>query len=129
MAITTSDFSGVLVIKAPSATAANNAAGQICLEATSSYTFLSFGSVAVGGSTAQNELIAVEPMFPCSHKKLVDVAKTAGTAWVAGQAIYLITATGIFITTSGTGKVLFGIAANDAASAATVGNLIPSSPK
>jgi hypothetical protein len=126
---TTSDFSGVLTIKAPDATAANNAAGKQVLEATSSYTFLSLGPITVGGSTAQNELIAVTPMFPFNPKVIKNVVKTAGTAWVAGQAIYLITATGVFITTSGTGKVLFGIAAADATSAATVGDLLPCQPR
>lgn len=125
MALTPSDFSGVLTILAPSATASLNAAGNIVLDQTSSNTFLSLGPATVGGTTAQNDPILVLPMFPYAPKVIKNVVKTAGTAWTAGQSIYLITATGVFITTSGTGNVLFGIAADAATSAATVGNIIP----
>jgi hypothetical protein len=125
-----SDFSGVLTLKAPSATAANNAAGNIVVDQVSSNTFLSLGPVLLNGTTAQNDIIGVVPMFPVGvNKIMINVPKTAGATWTRGQSIYLITATGIFITTSGTGKVLFGIATDDAASADTVGNILPCQPR
>lgn len=127
--ITLSDFSGVLVIPAPSATAANNAAGLIVLDQVSSNTFISQGSTLVGGSLAQNQPLAVVPAFPFGPKILVNVPKTAGATWTIGQSLYLITATGIFVTTSGTGKVLFGVAASTQASADTLGNVLPSQPR
>lgn len=121
-----SDFAGTLTVKAPSATAANNAAGNIVT--VQSCTYLSHGPVLLNGTTAQNDLIVVSPLWAQGIAKIVHNApKTAGEAWTAGQKVYLITATNIYTTTS-TANQLAGVAAADAASAATVGEVIPGSP-
>ncbi len=127
MAITMTDFSGVLKLAAPSATASLNAAGNFVTVQSLSY--LSLGPTALGGTTAQNDIIACVPMFPYSPKKMVNVLKTGSQAWTAGQAIYLIQATGAY-TTAGisTGVVLAGIVADAAASADVLGNIIPCVP-
>lgn len=119
---TTSDFSGVFVGLAPSATAANNAAGQIVT--IQSNRFLSMGPVDLGGTTAQNDRILVRPLFSNAGVAIEDAAKTAGEAWTAGQTLYLISATNVYTTTKGT-NLVGGIALADAASAATVGRVLP----
>ena len=127
MPIQMSDFSGVLTVAAPSATATNNVAGKFITVQSLSY--LSLGPIAVGGTTAQNDLIAAVPLFPFSPKVMRGVLKTASQAWVVGQAIYLIVATGAY-TTAGvsSGVVLAGIVATAAASADVVGDIIPATP-
>lgn len=122
---TLSDFSGVLTAAAPSATAANNVAGK--LVTIESNTFLSLGPIALGGTTEQDDPIAVIPAFPYIPKILKNAPKTASEAWTAGESVYLITSTNVY-TTSASGNTLAGIAAADAASAATLGDVIPSAP-
>jgi hypothetical protein len=119
---TISDFAGTLVVKAPSATAANNVAGKDIV--VQSNHFVSMGPVALGGTTAQNDLIVAVPKFPCGPKVLRNVVKAAGATWTAGQTVYIVNADGSYTATKGTNFVA-GIAAADAASAATVGDVIP----
>lgn len=119
---TTSDFSGVFVAKAPSATASDNAAGKIVT--IQSNRFLSLGPVALGGTTAQNDEILVRPLFSNAGVAIEDAPKTAGEAWTAGQTLYLISGTNIYTTTKST-NLVGGIALADAASAATTGRVLP----
>jgi hypothetical protein len=119
---TISDFAGTLVAKAPSATAANNAAGKDVV--IQSNHFVSLGPVALGGTTAQNDLIVVTPKFPTGNKLIKNAVKAAGATWTAGQTVYIVNADGSYTATKGTNFV-GGIAAADAASAATVGDVIP----
>lgn len=125
MTAITSDFSGVLVAPAPDATPANNAAGV--LVTVQSNHFLSLGSTSVGGSLAQNEPIAIEPLFPHRNKVIKNAPKTASEAWAVGQTLYIIDATNIYTTTAGSNLVA-GVAASVAASAAVVGDVLPSIP-
>jgi hypothetical protein len=89
---TISDFAGTLVAKAPSATAANNAAGKDVV--IQSNHFLSLGPVAVGGTTAQNDQIVVTPKFPCGNKIIKNAVKASGATWTAGQTLYIVAADG-----------------------------------
>jgi hypothetical protein len=88
--------------------------------------YISLGSTSVGGTTAQNDPIAAIPCFPFAPKILKGVVKVAGTTWTAGQKIY-VTSTNTY-SASSTSNTLCGIAAADAASAATTGDVIPASP-
>jgi hypothetical protein len=120
---TITDFSGVLVVKAPSATAANNAAGKDII--VQSNHFVSLGAIKVQNTDpAQNELIQAYPKFPFSPKIIKNAVKAAGATWTAGQTLYIVAADGSYTATKGT-NLVGGIAAADAASAATVGDVIP----
>jgi hypothetical protein len=119
---TMTDFSGVFTAKAPSATAANNAAGKDVV--IQSNHFLSHGAASVGGTTAQNDLILVTPKFAFGSKIIKNAVKAAGATWTAGQTVYLVAADGSYTTTKGT-NLVGGIAVADAASAATVGDVLP----
>jgi hypothetical protein len=117
-----SDFSGVLTLKAPSATAANNAAGKDIV--VQSNHFISMGPIAVGGTTAQNDLIAAIPKFAFGSKIIKNAVKASGATWTAGQTVYLVAADGSYTATKGT-NLVGGIAAADAASADTIGDVLP----
>lgn len=116
------DFSGVLTVAAPSATAANNVAGKDII-VTSNH-FVSLGPVALGGTTNQNDPILAIPKFAFGSKIIKNAVKAAGAAWTTGQTVYLVAADGSYTTTKGT-NLVGGIAAADAASAATVGDVLP----
>lgn len=121
-----SDFGGTMVVKAPSATPANNAAGQIVTVQTNNY--LSHGPVAIGGTTNQNDNIVVTPIWAQGVPKVIRQAKkTAAEAWVAGQKLYLIVATGTYTTTVGSNQ-LAGVAYADAAAADVLGDVVPGTP-
>lgn len=122
---TLSDFSGVLQLAAPDATAANNVAGKLITVGTSHY--ISLGPVALGGTTAQNDIIGAIPLFAFSPKVIVGAAKTAGATWTAGQTLYLIAATNIY-TTASTGNLIAGVAVRAAASGDTTGDVLPCAP-
>ncbi|MBU6247140.1 MAG: DUF2190 family protein [Xanthomonadaceae bacterium] len=126
MAVTPTDFAGVLTILAPSATTANNAAGQIVQDAVSSLRYISLGPTLLGGTTAQNQPIAVEPLFPYSPKAMVGVAKSTGQAWKAGQLLYIDSSNNW--RTNSTGNTKAGFALVDAASSDQTGNVVPASP-
>lgn len=120
---TITDFSGVLVVKAPSATAANNAAGKDVI--VQSNHFLSLGAVQVQNTDpAQNDLIQVVPKFAYGTKVIKNAVKASGATWTAGQTVYLVAADGSYTATKGT-NLVGGIAVADAASAATVGDVLP----
>lgn len=121
------NFSGVLQIKAPSATASLNIAGLVVKDQVSSNNFMSMGPVSVGGTTAQNDLIGATPLFPYNERAIRNAAKTAAEAWTAGQKLYLIVATGVYTTTVGANQ-LAGIALADVTAAAVLGDVLPSSP-
>ena len=116
------DFSGVLTVAAPSITAANNVAGKDII--VQSNHFVSLGPVALGGTTAQNDLIIATPKFAYGAKVIKNAVKAAGATWTAGQTVYLVAADGSYTATKGT-NLVGGIAAADAASAATVGDVLP----
>jgi hypothetical protein len=121
------NFSGVFQIKAPSATASLNAAGLVVRDQVSSLNYMSMGPVATGGTTNQNDLIGVTPLYPYNERAIRNAPKTAAEAWTAGQKLYLIVATGIYTTTVGTNQ-LAGVALADVAAAATVGDVLPCTP-
>jgi len=124
--ITPTDFSGVLVIAAPSATAALNAAGLIVKDQVSSLHYLSLGSTSNGGSLAQNAPIEVIPAFPYNNKALVNAPKKTGATWTAGQKLYI--STGGIWQTMATGGTVDAIALADAASTESVGTVLPCVP-
>lgn len=119
---TITDFAGTLVVAAPSATAANNAAGKDVI--VQSNHFVSLGPTTVGGTTAQNDPIVVIPKFAFGSKIIKNAVKAAAQTWTAGQTVYLVAADGSYTTTKGT-NLVGGIAAADAATAATVGDVLP----
>lgn len=119
---TLTDFGGTLVVKAPSATAANNVAGKDII--VQSNNFISMGPTLVGGTTAQNDLIIAVPKFAYGTKLIVNAVKAAAQTWTAGQTVYLVAADGSYTTTKGT-NLVGGIAAADAASADVVGTVLP----
>lgn len=119
---TLTDFAGTLVVKAPSATAANNVAGKDII--VQSNHFISMGPTLVGGTTAQNDLIIAVPKFAYGTKLIVNAVKAAAQTWTAGQTVYLVVADGSYTTTKGT-NLVGGIAAADAASADVVGTVLP----
>ena len=119
---TITDFSGTLVVLAPSATAANNAAGKDVI--VQSNHFVSLGSTLVNGTTNQNDPILVIPKFAFGSKILKNVVKAAAQTWTAGQTVYVVAADGSYTTTKGT-NLVGGIAAADAASAAVLGDVLP----
>jgi len=122
---TISDFSGLLVAKAPSATASLNVAGlDVIIQ---SNHFVSMGPIAVGGTTAQNDLIGVIPKFAFGAKIIKNAVKVAGATWTVGQTLYLVAADGSYTATKST-NLVGGIAAADAASAAVVGDVLPCTP-
>lgn len=118
------NFSGVLSIRAPSATPALNIAGLIVRDQVSSVNYMSMGPISVGGTTNQNDLIGVTPLFPYNERAIRNAPKTAAEAWVSGQRLYLIVATGVYTITVGA-NVVAGIALADVAAAATVGDVLP----
>lgn len=121
-----SDFGGTMVVKAPSATASLNAAGNIVTVQTNNY--LSHGPAVVNGTTAQNDLIVVSPIWAQGIPKIIRQAKkTAAEAWTAGQKLYLIVATGTYTTTVGSNQ-LAGVAYADALAADTLGDVVPGTP-
>jgi predicted RecA/RadA family phage recombinase len=126
--VTTTDFSGVFTLAAPSATAASNAAGNVVVDQVSSLHYLSLGSTSNAGSLAQNAPIAVEPLFATSRKALVNAVKKTGATWTAGQKLYLKTTGAAWQTTSTGASTCTGIAIADAASAASVGTVLPAVP-
>jgi len=119
---TITDFSGVLTVKAPSATAANNAAGKDII--VQSNHFVSLGPVALNGTTAQNDLILAIPKFAYGPKVIKNAVKASGATWTAGQTLYIVAADGSYTATKGT-NLVGGIAAADAASAAVLGDVLP----
>ena len=120
---TLSDFGGVL--KLVNSTGGAVAAGDVVTIQANRW--LVDGPELVGGSLAASATIRAFLLSPSINKVLVGAAKTAGQAWTAGQTVYLITGTNVWTSTKGTNLVA-GIVAADAASAATLGDVIPAIP-
>lgn len=119
---TLTDFSGVITVAAPSATAANNAAGNDIIVQTNH--FVSLGPVALNGTTNQNDLILAIPKFAFGSKVIRNAVKASGATWTAGQTVYMVAADGSYTATKGT-NLVGGIAAADAASGAVLGDVLP----
>ena len=117
------DFAGTLTVLAPSATAANNAAGKDVIVQSNHFISLG-GTLGSANPPAQNDPIVVVPKFAFGTKIIKNAVKAAAQTWTAGQTVYLVAADGSYTTTKGT-NLVGGIAAADAASAAVVGDVLP----
>lgn len=120
---TLSDFAGALKV-------VNNTGGAVTVGdvfAIQSNRFIVDGPENLGGSLANGATIRARPLGAWDQKILVNAAKTSGQAWTAGQTVYLIAATNVWTTTKGT-NLVGGIVAKDAASADTVGDVLPGVP-
>ena len=116
---TLSDFGGIL--KVANSTGGAVAAGDVVT--IQSNRFLVDGPELLGGSLANGASIRAKPIGAWDNKILVGAAKTAGATWTAGQTVYLITGTNVWTATKST-NLVGGIAAKDAASGDTTGDVL-----
>jgi hypothetical protein len=120
---TLSDFGGIL--KLTNSTGGAVAAGDVVT--IQANRFLVDGPENLGGSLANGATIRARPIGAWDTKVLVAAAKTAAQAWTPGQTVYLITGTNVWTSTKGT-NLVGGIVVNAAASADTVGDVLPGIP-
>lgn len=120
---TLSDFGGIL--KLTNSTGGAVAAGDVVT--IQANRFLVDGPENLGGSLANGASIRAKPIGAWDTKVLVAAAKTAGQAWTPGQTVYLITGTNVWTSTKST-NLVGGIVVNAAASADTVGDVLPGIP-